>query len=311
MSAALLVPCFNAEVYLPNLAKQISKLEPNFDEVILVDDCSADGTASLAKELGLRIERLDKNLGPGGARNRLAEISSSEWIHFLDADDQIDAGYLKTVSEYATNGCDVVLSAADFIDESTGVLKKRWSFSADDFAKNPTEACFVTPVPLHCSLIRRAKFIEIGGFNEVHRCWEDGDLHLRLAASGAKFHVVDDVLATSPRHARGASADHLYCHQCRFDFVASYIRDQPLIRDEFLAKEAANLGYLFLAAGKPLRAWRAFSLINSLGCFPPSSENKVVGALLRRLPMNSAHMFSSSAKLSVGFMKRLCERREF
>ena len=36
------------------------------DEVILVDDCSTDGTAELARELGLTVIEHDQNYGYGG-----------------------------------------------------------------------------------------------------------------------------------------------------------------------------------------------------------------------------------------------------
>ncbi len=46
-----------------------------FDEIILVDDASADNTYSLAKELGIRAYRNPKNLGYGGNMKRALALA--------------------------------------------------------------------------------------------------------------------------------------------------------------------------------------------------------------------------------------------
>jgi glycosyltransferase involved in cell wall biosynthesis len=62
------------------------------DEVLVVDDASPDRTADvIEREIrsrpGYRLVRLDRNLGPAGARNRGIAEATGEWLAFLDADD--------------------------------------------------------------------------------------------------------------------------------------------------------------------------------------------------------------------------------
>lgn len=66
-------------------------------EIIVVDDCSGDGTAEavegLARDLDearIRVVRLETNRGPGEARNRGMVEARGEFIAFLDSDDELE-----------------------------------------------------------------------------------------------------------------------------------------------------------------------------------------------------------------------------
>ena len=293
---SLLIPCYRAVPFLHQLAEQVDSLNPEFDEVLLVDDGSDDETFELATSLGLPISKLEKNMGPGAARNRLAEMAIGEWIHFLDADDLIAPDFLQHTLPEATSEIDVILCSGEFIDPESEQAVRQWSFDVDSFSENPTEAAFVTPVPTFCSLIRRSTFLQVGGFDEKKRCWEDGDLHLRLAAADAKFCVVPRVLSTSPRHEGGLSSDHLYCHRCRLEFVESYLeRDVPISQEAF-ARELSQLGELFLGERKWKLASRAFFLAEQCGIARSSSKNPAFQWILSHLRPRNSQMLSAAAR---------------
>jgi glycosyltransferase involved in cell wall biosynthesis len=60
----VVMPAYNAEKTLERTLDDIPR--DWVDEIILVDDCSRDGTVALAKTLGLRVFVHDKNKGYGG-----------------------------------------------------------------------------------------------------------------------------------------------------------------------------------------------------------------------------------------------------
>ena len=60
----VVMPAYNAEKTLRRTVAEISR--EIVDEVVLVDDCSKDRTAKVAKELGLHVVVHDRNLGYGG-----------------------------------------------------------------------------------------------------------------------------------------------------------------------------------------------------------------------------------------------------
>jgi glycosyltransferase involved in cell wall biosynthesis len=283
-TTALLIPCYNAERYLGNLREQVDALNPAFDEVLLVDDGSEDGTVGKARALGFAIHPLGTNRGPGGARNALLEMTTAEWIHFLDADDEIAPDYLDKVRPLADVDTDVVLSTTLFVDEITRDLVIRWEFPDDEFRANALRATIMHPVPLHSSFIRKEVLGRIDGFDEKLRCWEDGDAHVRLAAIGARFRCIPDVLAWSPRHGRGAGGNSLYCWQCRLAFLKRYRSYVPRISPEDLCSESIRAATNLYGEGDRRSASEALDLAAELGWEGPESRHPALAALAK-LPL--------------------------
>ncbi|MEM0987218.1 MAG: glycosyltransferase family 2 protein [Pseudomonadota bacterium] len=78
-------------------------------EVILVDDCSPDGTAEAARaafpdEPRLFIARLSENGGPSAARNHGLSLARGRYYAVLDADDTFSPGRLAHLVEVADAG---------------------------------------------------------------------------------------------------------------------------------------------------------------------------------------------------------------
>ena len=99
---SLLVPCYNAETYLPAFLKNLENLKKNFDEVLFYNDGSTDGTLELLKQSGFRFFSFE-NKGAGAAKNFLARAATCPYIHFHDVDDFMHPDYLlhieKTILE--------------------------------------------------------------------------------------------------------------------------------------------------------------------------------------------------------------------
>ena len=103
----IITPQYNSfelmDKYFETLINQTLK---NF-EVIIVDDCSTDGSwEKLQKYVKacplngkIKLLRSDKNRGPGYARNIGIDIATGEWITFVDNDDWISCNLLERVDE--------------------------------------------------------------------------------------------------------------------------------------------------------------------------------------------------------------------
>lgn len=82
---ALIIPAYNEEGRIARVlhAAKASKLT---GEVIVVSDGSQDRTAEVAEAQGVRVVRLHKNLGKGGAMAAGVHSTSAPIIAFIDAD---------------------------------------------------------------------------------------------------------------------------------------------------------------------------------------------------------------------------------
>jgi glycosyltransferase involved in cell wall biosynthesis len=282
-SVDLLVPVYKAERFLPRLERQLLNLDPPFTRVLIYDDASPDGTFGVFDQAGLSPIRGDRNLGPGGARNALAALSKSDWIHFHDVDDEIAPDYLSHLLPFLTSDIDMIIHDVRFIDELTRRAIITFSSHAE-LEDDPIRSLLIKPMGTTSSVIRREFFLKSGGFNEVHRCFEDGDMHLRLALSGARVRRMPLVLETSLRHQDGVSADMAYCHRCRLEFLESYINLLPARLVYDLATEFLNTAFALVSHGENRLALRSIEICRRLGgCFP-QTDNQIIQFLTKFLP---------------------------
>lgn len=224
-SVSLLIPCYNAAAYIKPFLEHVAKLKQSFNEVIFYDDASTDNSAGLLTSKGFKVIRGEINKGQGHARNRLAEAASCSYIHFHDIDDELNPAFLQLVNTKIKDiNADVVLGNADWIDAKTRQAIIEWRYNEVELVKNPLAYFISNPLGIINTVYKKYFFLKVNGFNEEIKCWEDADLHIRLADAGATFAVIDHVLAYSLRHNNGVSQDQLWCWNCRLKFIKLYLK---------------------------------------------------------------------------------------
>ncbi len=82
---SVLIPAHNEEKYIFETIDAIKKI-PVINQIVVVDDASADNTAQLAVKAGARVISLPKNMGKGGALNKGLEHITEEVIALIDGD---------------------------------------------------------------------------------------------------------------------------------------------------------------------------------------------------------------------------------
>lgn len=203
---SLLIPCHNASAYLSRLLETVRAQTQPFAEIICYDDGSDDDTVAEAQRLGLRIIIGEKNHGPAFARNRLAEAAKYPWIHFHDADDLLTPYYVEKVSSHLGDDIDVLVCDMDWVDETTRQLVLPWRYDSAALSRDAVSANLCNPIGVIACTFRRERLLQIGGFNQEFRTWEDADLQIRLAAAGARYRALPVVLVIGLRHDRGISS---------------------------------------------------------------------------------------------------------
>ena len=106
-SIGIIVPVYNCEKYLRECLNSIVNQDSLFDEIIIVDDGSTDGTSDIYLEYvnnyaQIRIIKQD-NKGPAVARNIGLKNCVSDYICFLDSDDYLALNYVAKIKSKLKN----------------------------------------------------------------------------------------------------------------------------------------------------------------------------------------------------------------
>lgn len=103
---SVIIPVYNVEEYLRRCLDCLVNQTLRDIEIILVDDCSTDGSLDILKEYVSKDERfklitLSQNQGASFARNKGLEIATGEYLNFIDSDDTIDLNYYEELYKKA------------------------------------------------------------------------------------------------------------------------------------------------------------------------------------------------------------------
>ena len=124
-SVSLILPVFNAASTLPSTLSSIAAefaLHPEITwHVIAVDDGSTDDSVEILQKwcskIPMTIKLLPHSGSPAGPRNYGIETATSDYVFFLDADDDLLPGGLSAAVSYAIeNESDVVLVKLKSLD---------------------------------------------------------------------------------------------------------------------------------------------------------------------------------------------------
>ena len=93
---SFIIPVYNREKLLVECMESLFEFPQDHCEIILIDDASTDGSGKLIQSYAkqntkVKICLLEKNSGPGNARNCGLKYASGKFVAFVDSDDRIDA----------------------------------------------------------------------------------------------------------------------------------------------------------------------------------------------------------------------------
>jgi GT2 family glycosyltransferase len=178
-------------VCLPGLQSQSFKPL----EIIVVDNCSSDDSADVARSFGVRWLPLEKNLGLAPALNRGASIACGDLLLFVNNDMRFDQEFVAALAEplernkgiFASDGMQfnwdgtvrghlaARLTSARTTRKSSAELVPGLYF----YQQEKPEQAPVFMASAACMMVRRAFFEKLGGFDDrlpfgyedVEICW--------------------------------------------------------------------------------------------------------------------------------------------
>lgn len=111
---SIIIPCHNSATYIKNALNSLSVQEFKDYEVIAIDDTSSDNAKEALENyrnisrMNLNIIVNEKNLGPGGSRNRAIEVARGEYLAFIDSDDTVEPTYFENILSEINKGADLI-----------------------------------------------------------------------------------------------------------------------------------------------------------------------------------------------------------
>lgn len=89
---SIITPTYNAEKFVAQTIESVLRQTHQNWELVIVDDCSSDTTFDILQVFAnqdsrIKIFQLERNSGPGVARNFAIQQAKGNYIAFLDADD--------------------------------------------------------------------------------------------------------------------------------------------------------------------------------------------------------------------------------
>ncbi len=193
---SFIIPAFNAEA---TILRTLTSLRAQADvswQAIVVNDGSSDRTSEIVRrcaESDARIKLIEQeNNGASHARNVGLRSADGEYVTFLDADDTVEPAYAERMTARLQRHASAGAVCCGSIRRSrTGNEINRV------IARDPAAACEATaPAPIHALLVRRSRLLELGGFDEGLRAYEDWDLWVRMVLAGVVIVVEPRILAT-------------------------------------------------------------------------------------------------------------------
>ena len=136
MSLSIIIPVFNEKNTIKTILEKVLKFKSLEKEVIIVDDCSNDGTAEIIKNLEnanteIIFVKHTKNQGKGAAIKTGLSVAKNELILIQDADLEYDpSDYDELLKPLLSNDADVVFGSR-FLGGGTVRVHLFWNFLAN------------------------------------------------------------------------------------------------------------------------------------------------------------------------------------
>lgn len=186
---SILIPCYNAEKWIKQAIESALNQTYLYKEVIVIDDGSTDNSLKFIQSFGGSIiYETGINRGGNVARNRLLELSSGEWLQYLDADDYLLPNKVAQQIQYLEENPDTDLVYSPSIFQYHTLEKVTQEILPIPQPHDPWVLLARWYLPQTGSpLWRKQAIIDVGGWKVDQPCCQEHELYLRLLIGKKRF----------------------------------------------------------------------------------------------------------------------------
>jgi glycosyltransferase involved in cell wall biosynthesis len=186
------IPNWNHELVLPRAInsglRTVSLLRERGKggEVIVVDDCSRDGSVLLLRQLearhyrdGLRVLAFGANAGLPASRNAALSAARYRYIAFLDADNELIPDNLPCLVT-ALENTGAAAAYGNLLIRTATATRAFNAFSSESIQDKIFDRNYIDA----CAVFDRLQALDLGGYDANTQMWEDLEFWLHLATNG-------------------------------------------------------------------------------------------------------------------------------
>ena len=209
MLFSILIAHYNNYNYFKQCYESLKNQTYQNFEIILVDDCSKDGSFEKIIELTKNDDRIKtyknkENKGVGFTKKRCVELASGEICGFVDPDDALTEDAIEVSVKAHENKCVAAYSQLYFCDEN---LNPKKVFENTKKVKNNDALFFNIQFEVaHFFTFKKESYLKTEGINPDYKVAEDIDYILKLYEVG-NFYFIEKPLYYYRIHKKGLSHD--------------------------------------------------------------------------------------------------------
>ena len=265
-SVSVVIPAYNAEPYIVRTIESVLAQTHPPDEIIVVDDGSTDQTAERVKHYDAHVRYIHQpNAGASQARNTGIKAANSEWIAFLDADDEWLPEKLESQMDLLQRNPGLVWTTCNYTVEISETDRKWPSMDPqkcdqllagkDYFDNYLTALCQGLGWNPLSMIIKRHVIEEVGFFRKNMTYVEDINLNLRISYRWPKVGYVNRPLAIYHNSVPGSFTREMSDQEkWKWDFelydrhlqLSAQHGQEPLLKNFILPKLSRILMSLYL-----------------------------------------------------------------
>ena len=195
------IPAYNCENTVEESIESI--LDSNFDsekdELIIVNDCSTDGTLALLNQIKEKYKHIivlsnTRNRGGAATRNIAIEKSTKDLVFCLDSDNVLEKGSItKLKAKLKKENADIaVFEELHFFKTTTKEITHKWNFDLVTWDAGYLLSHSKNPPASGNYLFTKASWIKAEGYPEFARALDTWGFGVRQLFTGSKMVICEN-----------------------------------------------------------------------------------------------------------------------
>jgi len=218
---SVVIPTYNRAGFIVKCVESVMRSGDIVSDVVIVNDCSTDGTADILEGLKRRYDKVTVvtnrvNKGHSECRNIGARECEGDYLFFLDDDNIIKPNTIRNLLVFMKRKRNAGSVSPLAINVEGRDKRRVWTYGmrfhpwlSIPIQSKPSNVCAIlTETCPNAYLMSRYIFFRVGGFDGRLRIYEDSDLQFRMRKVGFFTYILTSA-TTKHYHGLGKKASEL------------------------------------------------------------------------------------------------------